>query len=232
MASKGRVERLFTLIELLVVIAIIAILASLLLPALSAARNSAKRIACAGNLKQIGAGYSMYAADGEGWLPAFRMGGSYPANYHFQNVFAPYFGISDAMPGEANWAKVSYISANTKYKIFQCQSGVGAISADNGKETNHFYYQNGYLFGGGASWPSAYGRIDKVAKPSSAIICYDMWQTNSMDGAPTGVLVPYAAHAGPYGRNIAYIDGHLVFGTSAQFDMADMTNIQMSLLTQ
>ena len=66
----------FTLIELLVVIAIVAILAALLLPALAAGREKARRTSCAGGLSEIGKGLEMYCSADGGYFPCWHGYGS------------------------------------------------------------------------------------------------------------------------------------------------------------
>jgi prepilin-type N-terminal cleavage/methylation domain-containing protein/prepilin-type processing-associated H-X9-DG protein len=69
----------FTLIELLVVIAIIAILAAMLLPALGRAKESAHRIKCTNNLRQISISATMYAGDNYEFYPPRTNAWRWPA---------------------------------------------------------------------------------------------------------------------------------------------------------
>jgi len=100
MISRQMKHGIFTLIELLVVIAIIAILAALLLPSLRAAMDSAKKIRCSGNLRQIYLAENAYACDWTCYTPSKLMdvSPSYTTANWWQAMLRPYFGGVSTVP--------------------------------------------------------------------------------------------------------------------------------------
>jgi len=108
-------RRAFTLIELLIVVALIGLLMAILLPSLGAARNSARRTACASNLRQIGVAVRTYL----GW-----------SNDRFP--YASYMpSVSGAFPLDGNdplyIADVLTTDTNCQSKVFQCPNDQGTI---------------------------------------------------------------------------------------------------------
>ena len=120
--SKG-----FTLIELLVVIAIIAILAAILFPAFAKARESARRITCVSNLKQIGTGILQYTQEFDEKLPPSERG-SNPAGVNGTRV----------------WPQMlkSYVQETGVYKC-PSNSGTNFLNSTGGVYLNHYQANGG-----------------------------------------------------------------------------------------
>ncbi len=126
-----RIARAFTLVELLVVIAIIGVLVALLLPAVQAAREAARRTRCSNNLKQIGLALHNYE-DTHKRLPYGTPGCCTPEGSNWAVSIFPhmeYGNIQDKMDLSGNFKNTpqnALIAQTVKLPIFICPTDPAA----------------------------------------------------------------------------------------------------------
>jgi hypothetical protein len=192
----------FTLVELLVVIGIIALLISILIPALTRARDQASRAKCLSNLRQLTNAWVLYANDNKGRLVRAE---TYPP----APPKDPGGWVWDGPGIDSIKNAVLYKYLNT-VEVYRCPADF-VIDRD-GRERARSYSINGYCNG---SWPTypAVNQITRISRASEIFVFieeldYRGWNQGSFVIEDKYVFVDYPPSWHLRGACLSFVDGH------------------------
>src|ERR1700749_4722203 len=183
-------NRAFTLLELLVVIAIIAIMASLLLPALSRAKDQSHQTVCLSNLRQVNSAIRFYAEDNQDSLPVLPIPNPYPngVGAYYKEMVKGYLGLNGP--------------ASRSEKVFICPSDL-VISSQIGHAFSSYTF-NGYEVVPGAIQRITGQKLGSIKNPGKGVLAAEwpaFWG---------GSWHPLINQAYPNAKNVlGFVDGHV-----------------------
>lgn len=218
-ARRNEATKAFTLVELLVVIAIIGILVALLLPAVQAAREAARRSQCKNNLKQLGLASLNYES-AKGHLPPSALvdlsvtstanNGSWGVHGRLLDYLEE-GNLRDLVDLEAGWDSQSSID-NVLVPGFQCPSDPNASEQprtfSDGRPTlwptNYgFNFGTWFVFdpttrevGDGVFYPNSNLRLAKITDGTSKTLLVaevKAWTQYTRNGGPSTTDIPNTA---------------------------------------